>query len=81
MGGIAFAAVFAAAQQLDVVRKDIDRYNQLATMSGSPTLMQKLVTTLLNTLGHFGSDREKQAKDFIENMIGDVIRYARIKGM
>jgi hypothetical protein len=81
LGGIAFAAVFAGAQQLDIVRKDMDRYNQLALMSGSPTLAQKLFTTVLNMLGQFGSDREKQAKDFVENMIGDVIRYARIKGM
>jgi hypothetical protein len=50
-------------------------------MSGSPTLAQKLATTVLNMFGQFGSDREKQAKDFIESMVGDVIRYARIKGM
>jgi hypothetical protein len=81
MGGVAFAAAFVAAQQFDIVRKDIDRYNELATMSGSPTLARKAITTVLNMLGQFGSEREKQAKDFVENMIGDVIRYARIKGM
>jgi hypothetical protein len=81
IGGVAFGAAVLAAQQLDGVRRDVDRYNDLARMSGSPTLMQKLVRTLLNTLGQFGSDREKQARDFVENIVGDVIRYARIKGM
>jgi hypothetical protein len=81
MGGLAFGAAFVAAQQFDIVRSDMDRYNEMATMSGSPTLGRKLVTTVLNMLGQFGSEREKQAKDFIENMVGDVIRYARIKGM
>ena len=51
-------------------------------MSGdTPLFGRKLVTTsVLNMLGQFGSEREKQAKDFIENMVGDVIRYARISG-
>ncbi len=81
IGGVAFGAAVLAAQQLDGVRRDVDRYNDLARMSGSPTLMEKLVRALLNTLGQFGSDREKQARDFVENIVGDVIRYARIKGM
>jgi hypothetical protein len=81
IGGVAFGAAILAAQQVDGVRRDVDRYNDLARMSGSPTLMQKLVRVLLNTLGQFGSDREKQARDFVENIVGDVIRYARIKGM
>jgi len=32
-------------------------------------------------MGQFSSDREREAKDFIETTVGDVIRYARIKGM
>jgi hypothetical protein len=81
IGGVAFGAAVLAAQQLDGVRRDVDRYNDLGRISGSPTLMEKLVRALLNTLGQFGSDREKQARDFVENIVGDVIRYARIKGM
>ena len=43
IGGVAFGAAVLAAQQLDGVRRDVDRYNDLARMSGSPTLMEKLV--------------------------------------
>jgi hypothetical protein len=81
LGALAFAAVFAGAQQLEMVRRDVERYDKLSTMSGGPTLAQRLITTLLNAMGQFGSEREKQAKDFIETALGDVIRYARIKGM
>jgi hypothetical protein len=28
-----------------------------------------------------GGDRAEQTKSFLEGMVGDVIRYARIKGM
>jgi hypothetical protein len=81
LGGLAFAAVYGAATQLDTVRKDVARYDKLSTMSGGSTLLQKLITALLNGMGQFSNDRERQARDFIETTVGDVIRYARIKGM
>jgi hypothetical protein len=81
LGAVGFFAVYGAAQQFEMIRNDISRYDKLSTMSGGPTLLQRLVTTLLNAMGQFSSEREKEAKDFIETAIGDVIRYARIKGM
>ena len=81
LGGLAFAAVYGAASQMDVIRKDVERYDKLSVMSGGPTLLQRLITTVLNAMGQFGSEREKQARDFMETAVGDVIRYARIKGM
>lgn len=80
-GGIAFAAAYAAATQLDMIRKDIKKYDSMSTMSGSPTLAQRVFTTVLNALGQSAAARERQTRDFIESLVGDVIRYARIKGM
>ena len=82
LGGLAFAGVFAASQQFHVIKADMDRYNELAKMSGSPTLTQKVGKILLETFGSLGgADRAAQTRDFVESMLGDVIRYARIKGM
>ncbi len=81
LGSLAFAGVYLASKQLHILQKDIAKYDQMSTMSGSPTLAQKAITSLLNVFGQPLVSRERQTRDFIENVVGDVIRYARIKGM
>jgi hypothetical protein len=81
LGSVAFAGVFVASQQFHIIKSDMDRYNAMAEMSGSPTLARKFGKILLESFGQLGGDRAEQTKSFLEGMVGDVIRYARIKGM
>jgi hypothetical protein len=74
LGSVAFAGVFVASQQFHII-------NAMAEMSGSPTLARKFGKILLESFGQLGGDRAEQTKSFLEGMVGDVIRYARIKGM
>jgi hypothetical protein len=81
LGGVAFAVVFFGARQFDSMKKDIARYDAMSEMSGGKPLFRKLLSTAFDTLSDFGSQREGQAKDFIDSLQGDLLRYATLRSM
>ena len=81
LGGLAFAAVYAAERGFESFAKDISRYDELSAMSGSPTLFRKLLSTGMDMLTDFGSNRAGDAKNFVGSLQDDLLRYATLRGM
>jgi len=81
LGGIAFAAAFAAEQQFEAFRKDIQRYDNLRSMSGEGPLFKQLGAQALRAISEFGVARESDAKSLLASLTGDIVRYAQLRGM
>jgi hypothetical protein len=81
LGGVAFAVVFFAARQFDSMKRDIARYDAMSEMSGDKPLFRKLLASAMDTIGDFGSQRGGHAKDFIDSLQGDLLRYATLRSM
>lgn len=81
LGGIAFAVVYFGARQFDSMKNDIARYDALSEMSGGKPLFRKLAGAAIDALSDFGSQREGQAKDFIDSLQSDLLRYAALRAM
>lgn len=80
-GGIAFVVVFAAERQFQLVSKDIERYNRIRAMSGDPSLAMQGVGLLWDAMKKYVDSRRGQARDIVEALQSDVVRYARISTM
>jgi hypothetical protein len=81
LGGIAFAAAFAAERQFEAFRKDIQRYDGLRSMSGEGPLFKQLIAQGMQSLSEFGAARQSDAKDLLTSLTGDIVRYAQLRGM
>lgn len=81
LGGVAFAVVFFAARQFESMQRDIARYDAMSEMSGGKPLFRKLLAMGMQTLSDFGSSRESEAKDFVDSLQSDLLRYASLRSM
>ena len=81
LGGIAFAAAFAAERQFEALRKDITRYDDLRSMSGEGPLFKQLLTQGVQAISEFGAARQSEAKDLLTSLTGDLVRYAQLRSM
>ena len=73
-GGIAFAAAFAFERQFVHLGRDLTRYNTLSGMSGERPFLQKQLQQLIARISHPGAG-------FLQSLMHDALRYARIKSM
>jgi len=80
-GGVAFAAAYLAEQQFEHLRKDLARYDRLRAMSDKPPLLRELANMVTGFVGSFGAQASDAAGGFVQGVIGDLVRYARIRGM
>ena len=80
-GGVAFAAAYFAEQQFEHMRKDLARYDKLRAMSDKPPFLRELAGMVTGFVGAFGSQAGDAAGGFMQGIIGDLVRYARIRGM
>ena len=80
-GGLAFAVVFAAERQLQVVGKDVDRYNRIRAMSGDPPLAMQGLALLKWRLAAFRDSRRGETASMISSLQSDLFRYIRLSNM
>ncbi|MGH7706425.1 MAG: hypothetical protein ACREM8_11680 [Vulcanimicrobiaceae bacterium] len=81
LGAVAFGAIFFAERQFEHVKKDLDRYDSLRAMSGDEPFLKEQLNNLLGMFGSFGSARQSQAMGLFDSLQGDLMRYARLRGM
>lgn len=80
-GTLAFAAVFTAERQLQVVGKDIDRYNRIRAMSGDPPLAMQAFDLFKARLTALRESRRDETASLLSSLQSDLFRYVRISSM
>lgn len=81
LGGLAFAAVFAAERQFDAVGNDIKRYNLMRAMSGDPPLARQGFDLLATYLRSLAKTQRPALAEFAGALQNDLIRYLRMRAM
>lgn len=77
VGGLAFAAAFAAERLYRSLAPDIARYERMRAMSGQKPILKELLSLVT---GGASDDGSKNA-GLIAGLTNDIVRYARMRGM
>jgi hypothetical protein len=81
LGGLAFAAVFAAERQLEPLDADIKRYNAMRAMSGDPPLARQILTLAATFVRAQFEARRPLFVEFASSLQSDLVRYMRMRAM
>jgi len=80
-GAVAFAAAYLAEQQFEHVRRDLERYDSLRAMSGKPPFLRELGGMAAGLLASLTGSNGTAPGGFVQSLVSDLVRYARIRGM
>ena len=81
LGVLGFAAAFVAERQLTSIKKDVQRYNRLRSMSNEGPLSAELAGKFGSSFSNNRAHRPGGAKNLLSALASDAIRYARIRAM